>query len=60
MTFPDPASSYEKLKEFDSVPLFMRSLPDDLDDNDDVAVSALQSLVHDGTPDGGLCLAANC
>ncbi|TDL29805.1 TPR-like protein [Rickenella mellea] len=46
---PQPAPIADKLKEFDAVPLFMRSLPDE--DTDDVAISALQSLVHDGTPD---------
>ena len=48
--FPQPASLEGKLQEFDSVPLFMRSLPED--DTDDIAVSALQSLAHEGTPDG--------
>lgn len=48
---PQPASFEEKLKAFDSVPLFMKSLPDN--DTDDMMLSALQSLVHDGTPDGG-------
>lgn len=48
--FPQPASVEAKLQEFDSVPLFMRSLPED--DTDDVAISALQSLAHEGTPDG--------
>jgi hypothetical protein len=36
--------------DFDSVPLFMRSTPDGDDDN--IALAALQDLVHDGTPDG--------
>lgn len=48
---PQPADFDEKLKEFDSVPLFMRSLPEG--DVDDTAISALQSLIHEGTPDGG-------
>jgi hypothetical protein len=50
---PKPASFDEKLKEFDSVPLFMRSLPSEADDVvDTTAIDAIQSLVHDGTPDG--------
>ena len=48
---PQPPVFDEKLAEFDSVPLFMRSLPED--GKGDGALSALQSLVHDGTPDGG-------
>lgn len=40
-----------KLKEMDSVPLFMKSMPDDPDQPND-AVDALQALVHEGTPDG--------
>jgi len=39
----------EALAAFDSVPLFMKSLPDE----EDLAVSALQSLIYEGTPDGG-------
>lgn len=38
---------------FDSVPLFMKSLPEDA--LDDHTVAALQSLAHDGTPDG-MCM----
>ncbi|KAK0467998.1 40S ribosomal protein S7 [Desarmillaria tabescens] len=38
----------EKLAELDSVPLFMKSLPED---TDDVAIAALQELAYDGTPD---------
>lgn len=41
----------EALARFDDTPLFMKSLPED--DTDNVALSALQSLVHEGTPDGG-------
>lgn len=48
---PQPNILNEKLKEFDRVPLFMKSLPDD--DGDDAMISAIQSLIHDGTPDGG-------
>ncbi|KAH9947251.1 40S ribosomal protein S7 [Amylocystis lapponica] len=39
----------EKLASFDSVPLFMKSLP--TESTDDPVVGALQSLVFDGTPD---------
>ncbi|TFK94731.1 40S ribosomal protein S7 [Polyporus arcularius HHB13444] len=39
----------EKLAAFDNVPLFMKSLPED--STDDVAISALQSLAYEGTPD---------
>ncbi|KAJ6627495.1 hypothetical protein B0H10DRAFT_1779632 [Mycena sp. CBHHK59/15] len=39
----------EKLAAFDSVPLFMKSLPDE--DTDDPMIAALQSLAHEGTPD---------
>jgi hypothetical protein len=48
---PQPASVDETLASFDSVPLFMKSLPQD--DTDNEALDALQSLVFDGTPDGG-------
>jgi len=34
---------------FDSVPLFMKSLPED--NFDDPIINALQSLAHEGTPD---------
>ncbi|KAF8591343.1 hypothetical protein K439DRAFT_1627059 [Ramaria rubella] len=47
--FPQPVPTEGKLQEFDSVPLFMRSLPED---SDEIAISALQSLAHEGTPDG--------
>lgn len=52
MALPQPAElSYEeKLAGFDETPLFMKTLPEDIFENP--AVSALQSLVHDGTPDG--------
>lgn len=51
-TGPQPPSVNEQLASLESVPLFMSSLPDDPADNP--ALNALQSLVHDGTPDG-LC-----
>ena len=47
---PQPAPTEEKMAAFDSVPLFMKSLPEDA--LDDPTVAALQSLAHDGTPDG--------
>lgn len=50
---PQPPSEEllaEKLAALDTVPLFMKSLPDD--DAQDTTISALQSLAHDGTPDG--------
>ncbi|KAG6850155.1 hypothetical protein H0H93_000282 [Arthromyces matolae] len=37
------------LAAFDNIPLFMKSLP--TDDTEDSSLAALQSLVHDGTPD---------
>ncbi|KDQ29020.1 hypothetical protein PLEOSDRAFT_1038094 [Pleurotus ostreatus PC15] len=49
---PQPPSEEllaEKLAALDTVPLFMKSLPDD--DAQDTTISALQSLAHDGTPD---------
>ncbi|KAI0352883.1 40S ribosomal protein S7 [Trametes cingulata] len=46
---PQPPPTEEKLAAFDSVPLFMKSLPEDA--ADDVAISALQSLAYEGTPD---------
>lgn len=54
-TFPLPPknekSVEEKLAELESLPLFMKDLPDD--PSDDPVISALQSLAHEGTPDGG-------
>ena len=47
---PQPPSFDEHLASLESLPLFMSSLPDDPTDN--VALSALQSLAHEGTPDG--------
>ncbi|RXW25786.1 hypothetical protein EST38_g77 [Candolleomyces aberdarensis] len=38
-----------KLKAFDDIPLFMKSLPDDESENP--AIAALQDLVYEGTPD---------
>lgn len=42
-----------KLAELDSVPLFMQSLPDD-EIADNPTLAALQSLAHEGTPDGNI------
>lgn len=48
---PLPARSAEEaLAAFDSVPLFMKSLPED--GLGDAAMDALQSLVYEGTSDG--------
>jgi len=41
----------DALAAFESVPLFMKSLPEG--DNQDSTLSALQSLIYEGTPDGG-------
>lgn len=49
---PQPASlDDEKLKEFDNVPLFMKTIPGE--DGDDIMINAIQSLIHEGSPDGG-------
>jgi hypothetical protein len=53
---PQPQSDVDLEKQLlQSHPLFMTSLPedDDGDGGENVALAALQSLVHDGTPDGG-------
>lgn len=50
---PMPLSSTEledKIAAFDAVPLFMKSLPNE--DTNDGVIAALQSLAHEGTPDG--------
>jgi hypothetical protein len=49
-TLPQPPSFDEHLAKLESHPLFMSSLPDEPSDNP--VLSALQDLVHDGTPDG--------
>ncbi|KAI0677475.1 40S ribosomal protein S7 [Trametes maxima] len=46
---PAPPPLAEKMAAFDSVPLFMKSLPEDA--TEDAAISALQSLAYEGTPD---------
>jgi len=49
---PRPSKTEEEvLAAFDSTPLFMKSLPEE--DNQDPTLSALQSLIYEGTPDGG-------
>jgi small subunit ribosomal protein S7e len=48
---PQATSFDDKIAAFDSVPLFMKSLPEDA--TDDAAISALQNLAYEGTPDGG-------
>ena len=52
-TFPKPTDydTQQKLKEMDSVPLFMKTLPSDGEEGGD-AIEALQALLHEGTPDG--------
>ncbi|KAJ7759008.1 hypothetical protein DFH07DRAFT_772340 [Mycena maculata] len=39
----------QRLAEFDSVPLFMKSLPEE--ETDDPMIAALQSLAYEGSPD---------
>lgn len=54
MAGPQPLTSDDlqaKLDSFDSIPLFMRSLPDD-HPVENSTLAALQSLAHEGTPDG--------
>ncbi|KAH9991648.1 40S ribosomal protein S7 [Russula compacta] len=46
---PPPPSYEEHYASLETLPLFMSSLPDDPSDNP--ALSALQDLAHDGTPD---------
>ncbi|KAF4619617.1 hypothetical protein D9613_005433 [Agrocybe pediades] len=46
---PKQVNEQEALASFDSIPLFMKSLPDE--ENLDPTVSALQSLIYEGTPD---------
>ncbi|KAJ3086626.1 40S ribosomal protein [Quaeritorhiza haematococci] len=46
---PAQKDADEFFKELDRTPLFMRSLPQDAEENDMLA--ALQSLVYDGTPE---------
>ena len=48
---PSPAED-EALAALESIPLFMKSLPED--DTQNSSLSALQSLIYEGTPDGGL------
>jgi len=40
------------LKDMDSIPLFMNSLDDDADIEDNPTLAALQALKYDGTPEG--------
>ena len=47
---PRPADE-EILAGFDNIPLFMKSLPDEA--TEDSSITALQSLLYEGTPDGG-------
>ncbi|KAG7096674.1 hypothetical protein E1B28_004088 [Marasmius oreades] len=45
----DPQTLQQKLDEFDTTPLFMKSLPEDAPSNPTIA--ALQSLAYEGPPD---------
>lgn len=47
---PIPYDAESKLKEWESVPLFMKDLPKE--GESDQALDAIQALVYDGTPDG--------
>ncbi|KIY45880.1 TPR-like protein [Fistulina hepatica ATCC 64428] len=49
---PQPRNDLD-LSSFDNIPLFMKSLPTDIDSDapGGVALEALQSLVHEGPPD---------
>lgn len=47
---PGPTED-EALAAFESIPLFMKSLSEDEIQNP--TLSALQSLIYEGTPDGG-------
>ncbi|TBU33271.1 40S ribosomal protein S7 [Dichomitus squalens] len=49
LPLPQPAPIEDKLAAFNTVPLFMRSLPED--GAEDPAIAALQSLAYEGTPD---------
>ena len=54
ITGPVPKSrptENEALAALESIPLFMKSLPED--DVQNPTLSALQSLLYEGTPDGG-------
>jgi len=42
----------KKLSDLNNVPLFMQTMPEDPSENPTLA--ALQSLVHEGSPDGTL------
>ncbi|THH18023.1 hypothetical protein EW146_g2901 [Bondarzewia mesenterica] len=46
---PEAPSFEDKLAAFDSIPLFMKSLPEE--DSGNSAIAALQSLAYEGTPD---------
>ncbi|KAJ4472153.1 40S ribosomal protein S7 [Lentinula aciculospora] len=53
MAGPQPLTSNDlqaTLESLDSIPLFMRSLPDE-DPAENTTLAALQSLAHEGTPD---------
>ncbi|KAG9007850.1 hypothetical protein FRB90_009205 [Tulasnella sp. 427] len=47
---PEPRPAGISLADLDSIPLFMRHLPED-DGSNNIALEALQSLVYEGSPD---------
>lgn len=49
---PAPTNEDAKLADFDSTPLFMKSLPAASEDEENTALAALQNLAYEGTPDG--------
>lgn len=49
---PAPIDENATLDDFDSIPLFMKSLPPASEAENNVALAALQDLVYEGTPDG--------
>ncbi|GBE79596.1 hypothetical protein SCP_0207960 [Sparassis crispa] len=49
LPLPQHVQDDDKLASFDSIPLFMKSLPEDA--ADDPVIGALQSLAFEGTPD---------
>jgi hypothetical protein len=48
---PQPPLRDVKDLELDSIPLFMKTLPEE--ESFDPALGALQALAYEGTPDGG-------
>lgn len=48
--YPEPRPPGFSFTDLDSIPLFMRHLPED-DGSNNIALEALQALVYEGTPD---------